>query len=81
MAVSVSYFLKVALDHGGSPPRPFRIFVDHVTILYQTLCNIEDRALRHKIGNSWKLLLTAATELCLKCDRALRSDAETLRQI
>ena len=27
--------------------------------------------MRHKIGNSWKLLLTAATELCLKCDRAL----------
>ena len=32
MAVSVSHFLKVGLDHGDSAPRPFRIFVDHVTI-------------------------------------------------
>ena len=31
MRVSVSYFLKVAIDHGGFPPIPFRIFVD-VTI-------------------------------------------------
>ena len=40
MKVSFSYFPNTALDRGRWNPIPFRIFVDHLTMLAQALCNI-----------------------------------------
>ena len=76
--VSFSCFPKVALDHGERCPLvPFRVFVDHITIFSSDpMQQLRWKSLWQEIGNSWKLLLTDFTDVCLKCDKALLSVSE-----
>ena len=61
--VSFSYFPKVAFNHGGCPPIPFRIFMNHVIILSLSyIKHLRWSSLWQKISNNWELLLTVATE-------------------
>ena len=61
--MSFPYFPKAALNHGGCPLIPFRIFMDNIKIFNSSFMQHLKMELfvTKKIGNNWKLLLTVAT--------------------